>query len=48
MLKADEDIFLDDMTPKELSLALGGIPCRPCRNDGAEFLQALLGLEEKE
>ena len=48
MLKADEDIFLDDMTPMELSRALGGIPCRPCRNDGAEFLQALLGLEEKE
>lgn len=45
MLKADEDIFLDDMTPEELSLALGGIPCRPSENDGAAFLQALLGLE---
>ena len=45
MLKADEDIFLDDMTPDELSRALGNIPCRPCRNDGAELLRALLGTE---
>ena len=45
MLKADEDIFLDDMTPDELSCALGNIPCRPCKNDGAELLRALLGTE---
>lgn len=45
MLKADEDVFLDGMTPNELSCALGGIPCRPCKNDGAELLRALLGTE---
>ena len=43
MLKADEDIFLDDMTPAMLSERLGGIPLRPCKNDGAELLYALLG-----
>ena len=44
MLKADEDIFLDDMTPSELSKRLGNIPLRPCINDGAELLKALLGV----
>ena len=44
MLKADEDIFLDDMTPTELSKALGGIPLRACRSDGAELIKALLGV----
>ncbi len=44
MLKADEEIFLDDMTPGELSEALGGIPLRPCQNDGADLIQALLGV----
>ena len=44
MLKADEEIFLDDMTPTELSKALGGIPLRACRSDGAELIKALLGV----
>ena len=44
MLKADEEIFLDDMTPNELSKALGGIPLRACRSDGAELIKALLGV----
>ena len=44
MLKADEDIFLDNMTPKQLSNALGGIPVRACYNDGAELLFSLLGI----
>ena len=44
MLKADEDIFLDDMTPTELSARLGGIPVRPSRSDGVELLRALLGI----
>ena len=44
MLKADEDIFLDDMTPSELSQKLGNIPLRPCKSDGAELLKALLGV----
>lgn len=44
MLKADEEIFLDDMTPTELSKALGGIPLRACRSDGAELIKTLLGV----
>lgn len=44
MLKADEDIFLDDMTPAELSKKLGNIPLRPCKSDGCELLRALLGI----
>ena len=44
-LRADGAVFLDDMTPSELSARLGGIPIRPVRNDGAEFLKALLGVD---
>ncbi len=45
MLKADEDIFLDDMTPKQLSDALGGIPVRPSKNDGADLIRLILGID---
>ncbi|MBQ9132238.1 MAG: DUF512 domain-containing protein [Clostridia bacterium] len=45
MLKADEEVFLDDMTPADLSEALGGIPCRATESDGAVFLRALLGID---
>lgn len=44
MLRADGDLFLDDMTPDELSQRLGGISVRASNNDGAEFLRALLGI----
>ena len=44
MLKADEDVFLDDMTPTELSKKLGGIPVCPSVSDGAELIRALLGI----
>ena len=43
MLKADEEIFLDDTTPNELSKKLG-VPLRPCRVDGGELIKALLGI----
>ncbi len=43
MEKADEAVFLDDMTPQMLSSALGGIPVRAVKSDGAELIQALLG-----
>ncbi|MBQ9759737.1 MAG: DUF512 domain-containing protein [Clostridia bacterium] len=46
MLKADEDIFLDDMTPEMLSQALAGIPTRPCASDGAELCRAMLGIHD--
>lgn len=48
MLKADEDIFLDDMTPKQLSDALGGIPVRPSKSDGAELIRLILGIGQEE
>ena len=43
MLRAEGDMFLCDMTPEELSGKLG-IPLRFSDCDGAEFLDALLGL----
>ena len=42
-LRAGEDMFLDDMTPKQLSEILG-IPVRQGRNDGGEFIRGILGL----
>ncbi len=44
MLRADEDVFLDDMTPRRLSEQLGGVPVRASQNDGAAFIAALLGI----
>ena len=44
MCRADEEIFLDDTTPAELSKKLGNIPLRPCVSDGAELIKALLGV----
>ena len=45
MLRADGDVFLDDMTPQELSAHLG-VPVRAGESDGAKFLSALLGICE--
>ena len=44
MLRADGDVFLDDLTPQQLSHALQNIPVRACPNDGAELVKALLGI----
>ena len=44
MLRADEDIFLDDMTPAQLSDLLG-VPVRASKSDGFELVKALLGIE---
>ncbi len=40
-LRADEAMFLDDMTPDELSARLG-VPIRISRNDGAAFVREML------
>ena len=42
MLRSEGDLFLCDMTPKELSEQLG-VPIRFVSNDGADFLDAVLG-----
>ena len=42
-LKADEDMFLCNMTPSELSLQLG-VKVTPSANDGAELMRAILGV----
>lgn len=47
MLRADEDIFLDDMTLSELSEALG-VPARRISGAGDAMLAAILGLEPPE
>jgi putative radical SAM enzyme (TIGR03279 family) len=44
-LRADGDLFLCGMTPSELSQTLG-VPVRISPNDGAEFLTALLGVNQ--
>ncbi|MBQ2377290.1 MAG: DUF512 domain-containing protein, partial [Clostridia bacterium] len=43
-LKADEDIFLDDMTPTQLSEKLG-VPVKASTEDGFEFIPSILGLD---
>lgn len=43
-LKADEDIFLDDVTLDEFSKRLG-VKVTPAKDSGAEFVSAVLGLE---
>ena len=40
MLRHDEDIFLDNMTVKEVENELG-IKIKSVNNDGYEFLEAL-------
>ncbi len=44
-LRADEAMFLDNMTPDELSEILG-VPVRVGHNDGAAFIREMLGAEE--
>lgn len=44
-LRADGDLFLCGMTPAELSARLG-VKVRPVKNDGAELMAAIFGLEE--
>jgi NifB/MoaA-like Fe-S oxidoreductase len=43
-LRAEGDLFLDDMTPEELSKKLG-VPCTPTGSEGGDFLTAVLGAD---
>lgn len=43
-LRADGDVFLDDVTPEELSKRLG-VKATPAENDGHAFICAVLGIE---
>ena len=43
-LRADGEVFLDDMTPNELSETLG-VPVAACESDGYSFISTVLGLE---
>ncbi|MDD3193147.1 MAG: DUF512 domain-containing protein [Oscillospiraceae bacterium] len=45
MLRHEQDKFLDDGTIEDVQQALG-VPVRTVDNDGAQFLQALLGVED--
>ncbi len=45
MLRADGDVFLDDMTPAELSKTLG-VPIRAVPSDGFALLKAMVGCHE--
>ena len=44
MLRADGDLFLDDMRPEELAERLG-VRVTPVGNDGVELIHRLLGIE---
>lgn len=43
-LRAEGDLFLDDMTPDDLSRALK-LPVRACESEGDMFIKALLGIK---
>ena len=43
-LRADEAMFLDNMTPDELSHKLG-VSIRPGKNQGGDFIREILGIE---
>lgn len=45
-LRADGDLFLDDMSPGELSDKLG-VPVAAGHNDGAEFIRDVLGVSDE-
>ncbi len=42
-LRADGDLFLDDISPEELGKRLG-VAALPAHNDGAEFIRDILGI----
>ena len=42
-LRADGDVFLDDMSPEELSSALG-VPVTPTDSEASAFISAVLGI----
>lgn len=42
-LKRDEDVFLDDMTPSQLSEALGGVRVIPAPENGYDLLEMMIG-----
>lgn len=46
-LRAEGDLFLCGMTPQQLSERLG-VPIKPTKSDGTEFLLALLGVDSVE
>ena len=46
MLRADGDVFLDDMTPAELSKQLG-VPVCATESDGRKLIDALLGIDRE-
>lgn len=43
-LRADGEVFLDDMTPKELSEVLG-VPARAAESEASLFISAVLGID---
>ena len=43
-LRAEGDVFLDDISPEQLSAALGGIKITPTSSDAREFISNVLGI----
>ncbi len=45
-LRAEGDVFLDDVSPAELSAALGGIPVIPTGSEAASFIRNVLNIQQ--
>lgn len=44
-LRAEGDVFLDDISPAELSASLGGIPVIPTGSEAASFIRNVLNIQ---
>ena len=44
-LRAEGDVLLDDVSPKDISDALGGIKVSPCESEPSEFIRSVLGIK---
>ena len=45
-LRAEGDVFLDDISPAELSEAFGGIPVIPTGSEAASFIRNVLNIQQ--
>ncbi|MBE6549178.1 MAG: DUF512 domain-containing protein [Ruminococcaceae bacterium] len=43
-LRAEGDVLLDDISPEDISNALGGVKVSPCESEPSEFIRSVLGI----
>ncbi len=44
-LRAEGDVLLDDMSPEDISNALGGVKVSPCESEPSAFISSVLGIK---